>query len=287
MLTRVEGLPSLRDANLSAFVLFEFFVAVGAIYAFSVFLWARFYALFGESRGSKNAFIDMGLIAIAKYLPGKIWGILFRGAVDENGIALKKNRVVISAAEQVYSLIVALLMIGFLALSSYAGYTSGITFSLAIATIVSCVLSLKVLLMAVSIVTSRSKFGITQTLNPIGSNLLRSIELAIGYICLWVLTAIPLLILISNSQPLLLEQLISITTAFISAMIAGWLALFAPSGIGVRETAFVYLAPELFTWQDGLFWITLHRTLFTLFDLAYGATTLIIIAYRTKMVVVK
>ena len=287
VLTRVEGLPSLRDANFSSIVLLQFFTAVSAIYAFSVFLWTRFYALFGESRGSQDAFIDMGLIAVGKYLPGKIWGILFRGAVNHDGIALKKHRVVISAAEQAYSLLVGLLLVVFLVLSSYAQLSTGITLILAVATLMLCALGLKVLFMAISVISSMPRFGMEQTLSPDGPVLLRSLALAFGYVLLWVLTAIPLLILILNSQSLQLQQLVSITAAFLGAMIAGWLAIFAPGGIGIRETAFVYLAPGFFTWQDGLFWITLHRTLFTLFDLVYGAVTLSIVAYRTKMAVAK
>lgn len=287
VLTRVEGMPSLAESNLSLVVLLAFFAAVSAIYAFSVFLWTRFYALFGENRGSQDAFIDMGLIAIGKYLPGKIWGILFRGAVNQDGVSLKKHRVVISAAEQGYSLFVGLLLVGFLVLSNYAQLSTSNMFLLAVVMLVLCALGLKALFMTISVISSIPRFGINQTLSPVGPVLLRSIALAIGYICLWVLTAVPLLILILNNQSLQLQQLVSITAAFLAAMIAGWLAIFAPGGIGIRETAFVYLAPEFFTWQDGLFWITLHRTLFTLFDLAYGAATLLIIAYRTKMVVVK
>jgi|GEM_PF-4676977 len=279
VLTRIEGLPSLAEAKLSPGILASFFVAVCMIYVLSVFLWVRFYALFGENRETKDAFVDMGLIAIGKYLPGKIWGIVARGSVTADGISIKKNRVIASAAEQGYALFVGFILVGYFVLSNFMQLSAVMSLVLLIATLMICAFVLMISLKFLSKLFPNMAVGRVRVTTSLG--------LALGYIALWLLTSIPMLILILNSQSLALQQLVSVTVAFLGAMIAGWLAVFAPGGIGIRESAFVYLAPEFFTWQTGLFWITLHRALYTLFDFIYGATTLLIIAVRSKLVVLK
>ena len=68
-----------KDLNSSTYV--SFFVSVAFIYFVSFYLWTRFSLLFGQARDTHDAFIDTGLLAIGKYMPGKFWGIIARGAI--------------------------------------------------------------------------------------------------------------------------------------------------------------------------------------------------------------
>ena len=92
----------------------------------------------------------------------------------------------------------------------------------------------------------------------------------------------PILILMANTLDLSQSQALHVSATFLASMIAGWLAFFAPGGVGVRESVFVFFAPDFLTWQEGLYWIAMHRGLYTLFDIVYGILTLSLISLRTR-----
>ncbi len=256
-----------------------FFSSVAVIYALSTVLWRYFYSLFGSQRSSQDAFLDMGLIAIGKYLPGKIWGIALRGSFDQNRMALDKGRILVSGLEQAFSLIMGLLLIGALALSTIWGFgwRSGLAS-------IACAVVLILLLPALKIALGYLKRIPTDLAMPSPG---RRLLLGAGYGMLWMLSAAPIVILMQSSLTLSASALVSIAAAFLASMIAGWLALFAPGGIGVRESVFVVLAPDFLGWDEGLYWIALHRGLFTLFDVLYGLLVLGLIAVRARSVVIR
>ena len=263
--------PSLHP---STYILF--FLSVAAIYAISLFLWCRFFALFGQQRTHTDAFIDMGLIAIGKYVPGKIWGLLLRGSFDQQRIKLDKNKAAISILEQIFSLCLGMIYVLLLILfQHYLDLSKFFVFCFLLA----AVISLPVLPIVSSGLDRVERLSIRLT-PPITS--IRFL-LGLGYALLWTLSSIPILILMQATIPLGLSETLSISAAFLASMIIGWVALFAPGGIGVRESIFVLLAPNFLSWQEALYWIALHRGLYTLFDAIYGAICLGLLASRSKL----
>lgn len=280
ILTRVEGLPSIADANLSLMIVSLFFLSVTAIYFVSFVLWRKFYGLFGCTRISRDAFVDTGLIAIGKYVPGKIWGLLFRGALSKDTVTFNKTRIAISGFELIYTLVIGLLLVGFLGVITLPG----------INLIKSVILGMTIFTVSISLLPLASRWLSHSTFFSLqfdAPSLTANLQLCIGYFLMWLMSAVPIVILIASNQALTVTQLSAVGAAFLGSMIVGWIALFAPGGIGVRESVFVLLAPSFLTWQEGLFWIALHRTLFTAFDLVYGVIAISTLAYRTRSVVVR
>ncbi|ASJ75867.1 hypothetical protein [Granulosicoccus antarcticus] len=254
-----------------------FFLSVALIYGLSTILWKYFYSLFGRQRSSQDAFLDMGLIAIGKYLPGKIWGIALRGSFDQNQLKLDKGRILVSGLEQAFSLVMGILIVSALALSTR--WTFGWIFG-SICVISAYFLALLLLPFLKFILSRIKRIQTDLTMPSVGCRML----LGIGYTLLWLISAAPIVILMQSSLTLSTTELISIAAAFLGSMIAGWLALFAPGGIGVRESVFVILAPDFLSWDEGLYWIALHRGLFTLFDAFFGLLVLSLIAARARTV---
>ncbi|WP_416397757.1 hypothetical protein [Allohahella sp. A8] len=276
-LNRVEGQPKISDLDLAIWVYVQFFLSTAFIYVFSIVLWRFFARQFGIRKDLGIAFIDMGLFAVGKYFPGKIWGIFARGACDgADKITITRTNVLVSTAEQIYCLGVGVLVGTALALISLPDIGGALASIVVISVLALCVLMQR---LGVWILDISNKFRLPATFISMTNRLI----LANGYIGLWLLTSLPLIILIGSSHTLNLSEAAALMAAFTCAMIAGWIAVFAPGGIGIREASFVLLAPAWLTWQEAVFWITLHRMLFTLFDLCFGVITVGIATFRYRL----
>ena len=254
---------------------FFFFLSVATIYALSIFLWCRFFSLFNRQRDRKDAFIDMGFIAIGKYLPGKIWGLLLRGSTDQQKIKLSRNNAAISVLEQVFSLCIGVFLVVLLVLSQQYVELSTVFI---LCFFLTAGLSLPVIPITSWFLDRIKRFSMMLIIPPLSTRFL----LGLGYALLWVISAVPILVLMRATMPLGIAEVLSITAAFLASMIIGWVAIFAPGGIGVRESVFILLAPDFLTWQEALYWIALHRGLFVLFDAAYGSVCLVMISLQRK-----
>ena len=259
-----------KDLSSSTYV--SFFVSVAFIYFVSFYLWTRFSLLFGQARDTHDAFIDTGLLAIGKYIPGKFWGIIARGAILKDGVKISRKQVSVSIIEQAFTLGCGVLLVSILFTSTnfklvkeYWLPALGISLLL-------------IVFIAIAWRWTSRNFNLTNVANINW----KIFWFTIGYMSMWLISAAPLIILMTAKSQMSVLEIINASSAFISAMISGWLAVFTPGGLGIREAVFSYISPNSLTWQQGLFWITLHRGLYALFDLAYGSLTLALIALRHK-----
>ena len=94
---------------------------------------------------------------------------------------------------------------------------------------------------------------------------------------------LPFVIVVVNLSLPAPDELVPIVAAFLASSIAGWIAIVAPAGFGVREAVFVFAHPSRAMVQEGLGWIVLHRALFTLFDLLFGVAAIIVICLRNRV----
>ena len=91
------GVVSL-DLGLGAY--FAFYTSLLAVHAGGFWLWKRFASRHGVARSTRDALMDAGLMTVGKYFPGKIWGLLGRGAFEGSRLTLNARRVAVSTAEQ-------------------------------------------------------------------------------------------------------------------------------------------------------------------------------------------
>lgn len=263
---------SIEYSNLNPSTYVAFFLSVAFIYFVSFFLWTWFSLLLGQPRDTHDAFIDTGLLAIGKYIPGKFWGIVARGAILKDGVKISRKQISVSFIEQAFTLGCGVLLVIVLFISTNFKLVEYFWLpSLGIALL---------LIATVAIAwrwTSR-KFNLTNVTNINW----KIFFFTIAYMSMWLISAVPLIVLMTAKSQMTALEIIIASSAFISAMISGWLAVFTPGGLGIREAVFSYISPNSLTWQQGLFWITLHRGLYALFDLVYGTLTLALITFRHK-----
>ncbi len=245
-----------------------FYCSLLAVYLLGFLLWQNFASRHGLTRSNREALIDAGLMTVGKYIPGKIWGLMGRGALEGSDFTLDSRRVVISTAEQLVVLWYGASIVGMAWLLTELDSGSS-RFNIILLT--SPVLAMAPWL--ASVITQRWLYSSRDGGLPVLP--VRSWPtLACGYILLWSINPIPLLVLAGTSIDLTYADSIHLGLAFIASVMAGWVAFFSPAGIGVREAAFVALAPSTLGWESCLYWIALHRTLSTIFDLLLGTLTL-------------
>ena len=263
---------SIEFENLNPSTYLTFFVSVALIYFFSFYLWTRFSLLLGQPRDTHDAFIDTGLLAIGKYIPGKFWGVVARGAILKDGVKISRKQISVSVIEQAFTLGCGILLV--IVLFTSTNFKLVKDFWLPISGIALLVIAL----VAIAWRWTNRNFNLANIAN-INWKIL---SFTIAYMSMWLISAVPLIILMTAKSQMSVVEIIIASTAFISAMISGWLAVFTPGGLGIREAVFSYISPNSLTWQQGLFWITLHRGLYALFDLAYGTLTLAFITFRHR-----
>ena len=235
------------------------------IYTMSVVCWRVFSATSAtlEHRTLSEALIDTGLIAVGKYIPGKAIGILARGAFKDGTFVLSKASVATSASEQVYFLSSGLIVV--VAFLSYEYLSFNVVW----------IVFLLLMLLSHLPVLIKSLFRHTRIVLYLPCiTPLKAFSLSVGYIVLWLVSSMPILTLIGTVHNLEFSQTLEIIAAFNSSIIAGWVAIFAPGGIGVREAAFAMTAPDWLDWKEGLFWIMMHRTLCIFFDIVFGGVSI-------------
>lgn len=275
VLQKIHSETEFPHVSFSTNAILGFFLAVIVIYFVTILLWKNMCRHFEIARSWLELIVDTGLMAVCKYFPGKIWGMLSRGALKTSTVSFDKKTVIVSVLEQVFLLAVGMLLFAIFYLFSTDQVPRSSLAVLASFVMIVFISTISWLLNRVARLRQHFRHSMQSTVVFV-------VMQAAGYILLWCLTAVPVLVLVSQQIALTLPETFALAGAFIGAMIAGWLAVFAPGGVGVRESVFVVLAPAFLTWQEGLYWITVHRALVTIFDLLFGLLALCFTIYRVR-----
>ena len=261
----------ISDIPMNSLIVFYAYLIL--IHAMSVWCWRLFSSTSAihEHRTLSEALIDTGLISVGKYIPGKAMGILARGAFKDGCFVLSKASIATSASEQVYSLSSGIILV--IAFLSYQYFSFHVAWVLVL-----LLVSISYLPMTINFLFKSTSFeNYLPCIAP-----LKALSLSLGYIALWLVSSMPILTLISTAHQLELYQSLEIVTAFTSSIIAGWIAIFSPGGIGIREAAFAMSAPEWLDWKEGFFWIMMHRTLCIFFDLVFGSLSIACLFFELR-----
>jgi len=252
-----------------------FYLSVSAVYGYTIVLWSGVGNHLDQPRSMFDSFIDTGLMAVGKYVPGKIIGIAMRGAVQSENIKVDPKRVKTSFGEQICVFLV------------------GVMAAIHLKYILNAHQAMKVLLF-ISLISSSFLcvfllMGLLRKVNGCANkktveNLVFSLKQSLGYLVLWGLSSVPILLLVVDYYDLSVFQMLRVLLAFTLALLSGWLAFFTPNGVGVREASFVAVAPDFMQWHDAAAWVILHRILVTLFDISYGLFVSILIVRKVQRI---
>lgn len=208
------------------------------------------------------------LLGIGKYLPGKVWGMIARGAHGQHHGIEGKSTLLATYYEQAMLLHAAALVCAALIAWQHQQHW------LAAAGIASLFLGPVLLawLRTVLVWLAHHIRGM-QSPPPLDRLSSRSyVSMTLGYSAIWLMSGAVLaaLYLACFNRPLSTEMLGTLTLANTAGITVGFLALFAPGGIGVREAVTSSLLIQHMSLADAALLSVLYRLWLVLWDLVLG-----------------
>lgn len=247
-------------------------------WVFSGFFWRSLVARFSAHTITlPQSIAQLSLLSIGKYLPGKVWGMVARGAhLTRLGVSASAEGVVAATIyEQLVILHSALILSGTSLSVLFLDATLALALSSAL--LASAFLGPRLLPLALRLyrhvsrrVSSANSAGPSPpmpTVNPLAYN-----THILGYSAIWLLNGLVLAALyVAFFSPLSdVRTLALIVSANTVSITAGFLALFAPGGVGVREAVASGILVAAMPWDDAILLSILFRTWLIVVDLLLG-----------------
>lgn len=211
-----------------------FFLGIQAIiWAYLVKIYAKHTVSFKASLG------QCGMVAIGKYIPGKVWGLVGRGVLLVKSGAIPANTVMASFIEQIL-LLHSGAVLGLLLLSTFEPI--GIQ---SIGLIAIALLSIPIVAWRgkwlISLASKIRKLHIHSELCRVWSPIEYLTAFALFFI-LWVIAGLIFASIYFSIYPYSKDFIPTLIFTNVSSLILGFIAFFAPAGIGVRDAAIVAVA---------------------------------------------
>ncbi len=222
-----------------------------------------------------DAFAQIGLLLVGKYLPGKVWGMVARGSALRQHNMATKDIVKSTFTEQLVS-IHAGVVVGGLSLFFIIGGGAGwIMLILSLSSIVLIPIFNKLITRVfVSLVYLYKKTRVDFSFDIKFSDYLVTFLI---YILAWVMIGSILLFLSIGFLSLefnIVESAEIISQAAVG-MLAGYFALFAPGGIGIRESVISFSLSDLMTVDEAIALVVIYRVWLTISDVIAGCVALV------------
>lgn len=243
-------------------VAFTFFLQMG-FWFLAGYLWRKIVILVSSVNLSLlESFAQLSLVNLGKYLPGKIWGMLARGShmSQRHGVATEQ---IFQATylEQLFLLISGLALAAMLAGVLFNSQWSWGLAALAIAGVVLGGYYNDGMLRLISSIYARVARNKHRPLLPLTLPLPHYYLYLMLYGVVWVLLGLVFsgLYLSFFSVDLSMRMLATLVLASTAAFILGFLAIFAPGGVGVREAVSSAVLASQMPVQDAVLLSLLFR----------------------------
>jgi uncharacterized membrane protein YbhN (UPF0104 family) len=264
----VPSIQYLQSINVSNLVLSFFLIVI--VRLLNVDLVQRSLILIGWKPNFKLAFSLVSLSQIGKYVPGGFWQFVARfGAYKENQISFKnmgKSFLVENIWLVLGSFLVSLSFIFFsqpTAILQKYGLDLSANIQLILA--IGC-MALWFLILIIIEFTVKS--------GGRKPNLFNVCKQFFSQVALWVIFGVSFFLLFSKTGSL--DDLLFTIGAFGLSFLAGYVAIFAPGGIGVREYVAVLLFSIIFSSTEIGIYTIIHRLLYTLVEFLFAGIALML-----------
>ncbi|WP_297791884.1 hypothetical protein [uncultured Marinobacter sp.] len=245
------------------------------VYLISAVAWNVQLKVLRRDRRLIDAICDMGFIAVGKYVPGKVLGILARGAKN---IAVSDNNAAslyFSAIDQVGLLFTGLYFSLFLFLVSQWNYSAIELVGLSLALFYLCYSSLRLLYFFYSFLGGSKTISLRYA-----KNYTFFAQVSGLFLIIWILTSFSL-------YPLLPDYLedgekFQIISIFCISIVGGWVAVFVPAGVGVREGLFVIMSGAIIPLDIALTIAAGHRIIAISVDVLFSGACILIMYNQQK-----
>jgi hypothetical protein len=277
------NLPEISTLSVNYIMLGWALIAQIAFWAFMTIGWrlAVYYAT-NHKINIVDSFSQVSLLLIGKYIPGKIWGLIGRGAALKELRIDTRDIIKCTYIEQFISIHAGMVIgaIGvFFVLESFLKWIVLFTAFISLFT-------LPALNTHFNHLICRFLRLFKKTLEPLELSISHSHYTALftWYVLEWLAIGAIMLFLILGFLPTNLTPLESvlIITFAASGMLAGFIALFAPGGIGIRESVIIYFLSTIIPLENAILVVVIYRLWLTAADIVAGALALSCSSFRTS-----
>jgi len=263
----VDSLSDLRLRDLS----WWFFLAITFLHIayllLSAEVWRRMLRMLTHtSTAYLDAYMQMAAVAVGKYIPGKFWGFIARtGQLHRHNVSARQS-LMSSVVEQLLVLAgggIVIIGAGLLALPEYTGSL----------VLLGSILLLGLLVMSVKAPTVVRWLQRKKTDSDVAEDLssfspFRFLQYAAAYAVLWLISGLVLCIIYFSlfDAVATVENIAALVFANTIGFVVGFLAVFAPGGLGVREATTVAVLAPFFPIREMIVATIVLRAWIVLFD---------------------
>uniref|UniRef100_A0A7V0Z630 Flippase-like domain-containing protein n=1 Tax=candidate division WOR-3 bacterium TaxID=2052148 RepID=A0A7V0Z630_UNCW3 len=249
------------------------FIPIFLNFLYGAYLWQKILSNLGEKISFKYSLSITGVSILGKYLPGKIWYAAGRVYFIKK-LGVKEEKGFLSMALETGLLLLSSLIIFILSPFIYNFTTLRSYIFLAI-------------ILTIIFVIALHPFFADKIIKTICGILRRPfVELRYSYASMlfltllygiaWIIYGIGFFFLINSFYPISYNKFIDLTSVFAISWNLGFIALFAPAGLGIREGILTLLLSLYFPKPVAIIisllsrlWITIAEILFALFSLKF------------------
>jgi uncharacterized membrane protein YbhN (UPF0104 family) len=230
-------------------------------------VWRRLvFAVTGVSSKISDAYLQMASVAAGKYVPGKIWGIVARtGQLQRIGVSAKMS-VVSSVIEQLAVFVGGSVVAVGAALLAFPQYAFGIAVAGA-ALLLGLIVLPRFTPRIIAFVERRR--GGSDIATPAIEGVSRYwLKYCSAHVLLWLISGTTLCVIYFSlfGGEFNAQGIAALILANTIGFIVGFLAVFAPGGLGVREATMVAVLTPFFPIREALIAAIVLRALWVFFD---------------------
>lgn len=235
----------------------------------TVLTWRRLLgAICGRMLDAWTCFVQIVMVNLGKYVPGKVWGFVARGSVLTRQDVDKSHIVDASIAEQFYLLFTA----GLVVAGGFAIVLGGWQAWLAVVALLPIVVTSQIWL-SWGFSIWRKVFKRAEQSSDTKLSASTSIEITLRYVGVWVFLglsfgAIAIAVTGVEITPASLAWFVIANTV---GYVAGFIAIFAPGGIGVRESVGAGVLTSIMSLEQALIAVIVFRLFIVATELVMGA----------------
>lgn len=222
-----------------------------------------------------DSFFQLCLVNLGKYIPGKVWGIVARAtyARQHHGIDISRN-IQATYIEQIYLLGAGAIVASIVAAAIWSNPVLWVVAPLVSIAVIVATIYQKPMASLIRLLNRLQKSAADVEIGEFRLSASLMFSLLLRYMIVWVLLGMVMygLYVALFPGPLSLQMAAVVTLSCIAGMSAGFIAVFAPGGVGVREAVSGAILAAYMPLPDAVLVVLLFRIwLATLEVLAGGA----------------
>ncbi len=266
---RIDNVISLSLAPLAGSAIFQFI-----FWAVSSYLWSMALVIVSSRKISLiDSFFQLCLVNLGKYIPGKIWGVFARGSYLKQYHNIDIGKIIQATyIEQIYLLGSGAILASLIFATMNPGPLLWVAAPIISLVIIIATVYQKPLVAFIRVVTRVGKLDTNYEVNNFKMPVMQQLFMLAMYILVWLLLSMVLygLYLALFEVDISYHMAAIMVLSCVAGMIAGFIAIFSPGGIGVREAVSGAILANYMPTSDAILLVLLFRIWLASLEITVG-----------------